>query len=420
MDAILEKTELSPYIPGGVNSPARAMKSVLDKPLLFSQAKGSLLIDVEGQEYIDFCASWGALILGHSPPCVMDIVKNQLDKGTTLGFTTPIEGLIAEKICTLVPSIESIRFVSSGTEATMSAVRLARAVTGRDKILKFTGGYHGHADLFLSDAGSNLMHFSSTPSSKGVPEGVVKDVISLPYNDLEIVRTFLQENRVAAVIIEPIAGNMGVIPAHKSFLEMLREETIAQGALLIFDEVISGFRVGLNSAQGLYDIIPDLTCLGKIVGGGFPAAAFGGKKWLMHHLAPVGEVFQAGTLSGNPIAMLAGYLTLQELEKESFYEDLHEKTARFLEPIAAHIQSKGLDVALQHVGSMFTLFFGTTSVQNFEDTKKLDLKKYKDFFQKLLAKGIFIPPSQYEAWFISAAHTSAELQYVQREIIALL
>lgn len=408
------------HIPGGVNSPVRAMKSVSEKPLIIKRSFQDTLVDVDDNHYIDYCNSWGALILGHSPQVVVDQVKEHLDQGTTVGLSTPIEAKIAEKICYLISSVEKVRFVSSGTEATMSAVRLARGFTGRNLVVKFTGGYHGHADLFLADAGSALLDFASEPSSKGVPHGVIKDVVSLPYNDIAIAREFLQNNQVACVIIEPIAGNMGVVPARFEFLEMLREETQKQGALLIFDEIISGFRVGLRGAQGLLGIEPDLTCLGKIIGGGFPAAAFGGRADIMDHLAPLGEVFQAGTLSGNPIAMLAGYTTLKELEDPLFYSKLQGKVRAFLDPIETFIKSESLNMSLQQVGSMFTLFFGVRQVTHFEDTKRLDLPMYRKFFQYLLNRGIFIPPSQYEAWFISSAHSEKHLDKTQKEILNFL
>ena len=325
---------LCQFIPGGVNSPVRSCKGMGQLPLVADHGYEDLLVDADGKSYIDFCGSWGALIHGHAHPSILEGIGKRLKKGTSFGVTTAIEGELAEEVIRLVSSIEKIRFVSSGTEATMSAVRLARGFTGKEWIVKFSGNYHGHADFFLVQAGSGLLEHTSSASSAGIPEGAVKHTISLPYNDRESCKKLFEHpsfrNRIAAVIVEPIAGNMGVVPAEPAFLHYLREETERSGALLIFDEVMTGFRVHLKGAQEVYGIKPDLTCFGKIVGGGMPAAAFGGRKKIMDCLAPLGPVYQAGTLSGNPIAMEAGLQSLRLLQKEGFYEELQRKTNQLL------------------------------------------------------------------------------------------
>jgi len=370
--------------PGGVNSPVRAFKHVGILPLVVDYGKGDLITDVDGNAYIDYCGSWGALILGHAPPPVLDAVADQLLRGTSYGATTPIEAIFAERLLRHLPHVDKIRFVSSGTEAVMSAVRLAKGFTKRTKIVKFEGNYHGHSDVLMNEA------------------------LVLPYNDIAAAQEFFRKTPdLAAVVIEPIAGNMGLVPATLEFLQMLRTETQKIGALLIFDEVISGFRVGLEGAQGLYEITPDLSCFGKIIGGGFPAAAFGGRQEIMDRLAPLGSVFQAGTLSGNPIAMRAGFATLLEIEKEGFYEKLQAKTDLLVLPIQEGIERRGLPACLQAAGSMFTLFFGMNSVAKKE---KLDEERFKDFFQYLFARGVLFPPCAYEVAFISSAHTTQHLE----------
>lgn len=413
---------LCEVIPGGVNSPVRACKDLLDVPLIAERAYKDMLYDAEGDGYIDYCGSWGALIHGHANDKILTPVIERIKLGTSFGVTTEIEGNLANKIIDLMPSIEKIRFVSSGTEATMSAARLARGYTGRNLIVKFNGNYHGHADFFLVNAGSGVFDLNSTSSSAGIPEEIVKNTISLPYNCTESTRNFLREHgkNVAAVILEPIAGNMGVVPATCEFLTMLREETAKQGSLLIFDEVMCGFRVAKGGAQELYNIDPDLTCLGKIIGGGFPVAAFGGKTSIMDCLAPQGNVYQAGTLSGNPVAMEAGFQALSLLDTLGFYEELERKTLMITQPVAEFIQNRNINACIQQVGSMFTLFFGRRSVANMEEAKLLNREQFIDFFRHMHKKNIYIPPSQYEAWFVSSAHTDDHLKVTTNAIIEFL
>lgn len=415
---------LCEVIPGGVNSPVRACSGLGMVPLVADYGKGDLLVDCDGRAYIDFCGSWGALIHGHAHPDILQAVQKRMQKGTTFGVTTPIEEEIARKVTELVPSIEKVRFVSSGTEATMSAVRLARGATKRDWIIKFIGHYHGHADFFLVQAGSGVAELSSTSSSLGIPHELIQHTICLPFNDIPTAKRVLTDSRynnnIAAVILEPIAGNMGVVPASSDFIQMLREETEKIGALLIFDEVITGFRVGLSGAQGLYQVKPDLTCLGKIIGGGFPAAAFGGRKDLMDHLAPLGQVYQAGTLSGNPVAMEAGLQALKMLERPGFYADLQEKADAVTQPVKSFISEKKLNACLQQTGSMFTLFFGRRHVDNMADALSGDKKQYAHFFKYMFDQGFYIPPFQYEACFVSSAHTAPHLEKTRDAILAFL
>lgn len=405
-------------IPGGVNSPVRAFPGLNMTPLIAVKGAGSRVWDLDGYSYIDFCGSWGALILGHAHPAVVEAAYNQLKLGSSFGMSTPFEEAIARCVIAQMPSIEKIRFVSSGTEATMTAARLARGYTHKNVIVKFNGNYHGHADGFLVNAGSGLTNLNLTSSSKGVPPDLVKNTASLPYNDVETCRQFLRTHTdVAAVILEPIAGNMGTVPATQAFIDMLREETTKAKALLIFDEVISGFRVGLHGAQALYGAAPDLTCLGKIIGGGFPAAAFGGKKEIMDCLAPLGEVYQAGTLSGNSVAMQAGLATLQEISKPGFYEELERKTNLLTQPIKDAITRYKLNACINQVGSMFTLFFGHTEVTT---KTKLDESAYKALFVHLFEEGIYFPPSAYEAAFVSSAHTEEDLVKTRDAILQFL
>lgn len=407
-------------IPGGVNSPVRACRGMGQPPMVVESGEKDIVVDVDGNRFIDYCGSWGALIHGHSHPQILDNVKNRMDKGTTFGITSAVEEKLARKVVELIDSVDKVRFVNSGTEATMSAVRLARGFTGRDFIVKFNGNYHGHADFFLVNAGSGVTGISSTSSSAGIPKDVVKHVVSMPYNNLEVTRDFLRNNEVAAVILEPIAGNMGVVPSSPEFMAMLREETSRQGALLILDEVITGFRVALKGAQSLYDVTPDITCFGKIIGGGFPVAAFGGRKDVMDYLAPDGPVYQAGTLSGNPLAMEAGYQALSMLEEEGFYSELERKTQIITDPIADHIERNKLNMCLQKRGSMFTLFFGAQSVCCQEEAKNLDLETYAAFFRYMYANGVYIPPSQFEAWFVSMAHKEENLEKTRDLILKFL
>lgn len=412
-----QKTEelylrLSEVIPGGVNSPVRAGLAMKQLPLIVSHAEKDLIYDVDGRSYIDYCGSWGALIHGHCHPTLLNAVEKRMRLGTSFGATTEVEEQLARKITEIIPSIEKIRFVSSGTEATMSAIRLARGFTSRDLIVKFSGHYHGHADFFLVQAGSGVLGLTAS-SSKGIPEESIKHTINLPFNDLAAAKKMLQDpslsNRIACVILEPIAGNMGVVPAKPEFIALLREETAKIGALLIFDEVITGFRVAYKGAQSLYHVSPDLTCLGKIIGGGFPAAAFGGKKEIMDQLAPLGPVYQAGTLSGNPVAMEAGLQALKLLESPGFYEELERKTDLLVNPLKEWIQNNNANMCIQRQGSMFTIFFGLREVQNLDDAKKLDGETYAKFFRFLFESGVYIPPLQQEAWFVSMAHEDKHL-----------
>jgi len=396
-------------MPGGVNSPVRAFRGFEMTPLVVASGKGDTLTDVDGKQYVDFCMSWGALLLGHAHPGVVEAASNQIKQGSSFGIATEIEPLLAAEVIRHFPTIDKIRFVSSGTEATMTALRLARGFTGKSLIVKFNGHYHGHADSLLIQAGSGVTHLPQA-SSQGIPEDLIRHTVSLPFNDLELCRDFLrQTDQIAAVILEPIAGNMGVVPASREFMEMLREETAKKGSLLIFDEVITGFRIGLHGAQGHYGVRPDLTCLGKIIGGGFPAAAFGGRRDVMDQLAPLGSVYQAGTLSGNPVAMAAGLKALQELKKPGFYDAIQRKTDRLTKPIQEKIQKMGLPLCLQQEGSMFTLFFGVRKVERREDLKAMDEALFRQFFKYLFENGVYLAPSAYEASFVSSVHTEENL-----------
>ncbi len=402
-------------IPGGVNSPVRSFPGLSQVPLVVERGYRDRVIDVDGHSYIDYCGSWGALIHGHAHPQIIDAVAKRLAKGSSFGITTEIEAELAELITGKIPHIEKLRFVSSGTEATMSAIRLARGYTGRNLVVKFAGNYHGHADLFLVQAGSGLISFTPLSSSAGVPQESVKNTLSLPYNDFEsLKKTFsMYGEKIAALIVEPVAANMGVVPPQPGFLELLREECHRSGTLLIFDEVISGFRLSFGGAAQYYHIKPDLCCFGKIVGGGFPAAAFGGRGDIMDLLAPLGPVYQAGTLSGSPVAMEAGYQALTLCQEENFYKNLKSKTDLLCEPIREIIQKRNLNIALQQVESMFTLFFGRRSVNNFEEAKRCDTKHFNQCFKTLFLKGIYLAPSQFEANFISSTHSEEALIYTR-------
>ena len=401
-------------IPGGVNSPVRAFRGLGIPPLIAEEGRGDTITDVEGRSYIDYCLSWGALLHGHAPEKVVQKACQRIQKGSSFGIATAIEEKLARKITEAVSSVEQLRFVSSGTEAVMSAVRVARGYTSRPLIVKFNGNYHGHADAFLIQAGSGLSELSCEASSEGVPEDVIKNTLSLTYNDIasmkEVLRNPLYSGRIAAVVLEPIAANMGVVPATEEFLLALREETQDMGALLIFDEVISGFRVGYGGAQELYKITPDLTCFGKIVGGGFPAAAFGGKREIMQKLAPIGGVYQAGTLSGNPVAMEAGLIALEEASIPGFYEELERKMEVVTAPIKTALACKGIKACIQQSPGMFTLFWGVKKVSCFEDLKELDKSQFNRYFRFMLSNGVYLSPSPYEACFISAAHTEKHLE----------
>lgn len=405
---------LCEVIPGGVNSPVRAFKALEISPLVAERGAADLIYDADGHAYIDYCGSWGPLIHGHAHPEVLAAASRQMAKGTTFGITTEVEEQLARKIVALVPSVEKVRFVSSGTEATMSALRLARGVTGRQLVVKFNGNYHGHSDAFLVQAGSGVLGLTATSSSAGVPADSVRHTVSLPYNATEQCRSFLldpaRRDTVAAVILEPIACNMGVVPPTIEFLQMLREVTRSIGAVLIFDEVITGFRVALGGAQELYGIRPDLTCFGKIIGGGFPAAAFGGRRDIMDALAPLGSVYQAGTLSGNPVAMAAGLRTLEMLEADGIYPELTRKTDIITAPLKEYLHKKGINACVQQVGSLFTLFFGRRSVANMDEALSLDKAAFSHFFKYLFDNGVYPPPLQQEAWFVSTVHSAAHLE----------
>lgn len=404
-------TQACQIIPGGVNSPVRSFRHLKMDPLIAQSGKGAKIFDVDGNEYIDFCCSWGALILGHAHPQVLKGVIEQIQKGTSFGIATEIEMKIASKIVELLPSVEKIRFVNSGTEATMTAMRLARGCTERPKIIKFSGHYHGHSDSLLIQAGSGVAKLNPLATSKGVPPNTIADTLCFPFNDFDRIRSFFRSEdaaEVAAVILEPITGNMGVVPPEKGFLEMLREETDRNGSLLIFDEVITGFRVGLQGAAGLYGIDPDLTCLGKVIGGGFPVAAVGGKAKYLDALAPLGPVYQAGTLSGNPPAMRGGLETLAIITQKGFYEELNIRAEAMTEPLKKALRGK--NACLQQVGSMFNIFFGVKQVRSKEDLKNIDEEMFIRFFQYLFERGIYISPSSHEAWFLTSVHLDSEIE----------
>jgi glutamate-1-semialdehyde 2,1-aminomutase len=394
------------YLPGGVNSPVRAFKSVGGSPIIVSKGEGAYIYDVEGNKYIDFLMSWGPLILGHSYPSVIKEVSEAVRKGLSFGITNPYEIELAKEVVESVPSVEKVRFVNSGTEAVMSAIRLARGYTGRKYIVKFEGCYHGHYDSVLVSAGSGVATFG-IPGTPGIPEEIAQLTYVLPYNDSEAVRHLFSERgeNIACIIVEPVAGNMGVVPPEKEFLRTLREETEKYGALLIFDEVITGFRLALGGAQEIYSIEPDLTTLGKVIGGGMPVGAYGGRKEIMSKIAPEGEVYQAGTLSGNPVTMASGLATVRTLKELKPYDELEEKTKQFVENISKLLTQKGIEHTYNSIGSMFTIFFTDREVKNYSDAKTSDLNMFAKFFRALLRNGILIPPSQFEAWFLSVAHT---------------
>jgi glutamate-1-semialdehyde 2,1-aminomutase len=401
-------------IPGGVNSPVRAFTGLNMTPMVAVAGEGAIVRDADGHAYIDYCGSWGALILGHAHPAVVKAAEAQIRLGSTFGMATPFEWELAQKIRHHLPSMEKIRFVSSGTEATMSAIRLARGFTGKSTVVKFEGHYHGHSDGLLVKAGSGVLHINKEASSKGVPTDYVRHTVCLPFNDIQTCRDFLRHtDTVAAVILEPIAGNMGLVVADSDFLHMLREETAKKGIVLIFDEVITGFRVGLQGAQGYFGIAPDLTCLGKIIGGGFPAAAFGGSSAIMDHLAPLGEVYQAGTLSGNPVAMRAGLATLEELEKPGFYEALEQKTQILAEGIRRWMKERRVAGCVAQQGSMFTVFFGPAEVRS---KVVLDEERYRQFFSHLFQRWIYLAPAAFETNFVSSAHTQEQIEGTLRII----
>ena len=394
-------------IPGGVNSPVRAFKSVGGTPLFIERAEGAYLYDVDGNCYIDYVGSWGPMIAGHAHPEVLAAVKTVAEKGLSFGAPTEIEVTISQKICELLPSIEMVRMVSSGTEATMSAIRLARGFTGRDNIVKFEGGYHGHGDSLLVKAGSGALTFGE-PNSPGVPADLAKHTITLDYNNPQQVKELFAQkgDSIACIIVEPVAGNMNCIPPVKDFLETLREVCDEYGAVLIFDEVMTGFRVALGGAQSYYNIKPDLTTLGKIIGGGMPAAAFGGRKDIMQKLSPLGPVYQAGTLSGNPLAMTAGLKTLEIISKAGFYEDLTKKTEMLVAGLMDTARQSNIPLTSNQVGGMFGFFFSDEAkIENFEQVSNCDIERFNQFFHSMLDAGVNLAPSAYEAGFMSSAHT---------------
>ncbi len=397
--AIFERAKQ--VIPGGVNSPVRACRSVGADPVFVAQGDGAYIFDVDGNRYIDLIGSWGPLILGHSHQDILDAIAEAMSQGTTFGAPTEIEVRFAETIRDACPSMEMVRAVSSGTEATMTALRLARGFTGRAKIIKTDGGYHGHADAFLVAAGSGVATLG-IPGSAGVPDGAARDTLVVPYNDLAAVEATFAANRneVAAIIIEPIAGNMGLVLPQPGYLEGLRELTAKHGALLIFDEVISGFRAAYGGAQALYGVTPDLTCLGKIVGGGLPAAAFGGRRDIMEKLAPLGPVYQAGTLSGNPCAMAAGLKCLEILGRPGNYERLEHLGKRLGDGLAAAAAVAKVPVTVNRIGSMVTMFFTAGPVTDYASAKTSDTKRFGAFFRNMRERGVFLPPAQYEAMFV--------------------
>ncbi len=399
-------------IPGGVNSPVRAFKGVGGVPVFFSSGNGAFLTDIDGNNYIDFVGSWGPLVLGHCFPAVIEQVIKAAQSGTSFGAPTESETELAELIISMVPSIEMVRLVSSGTEATMSAIRLARGYTGRDLIVKFEGCYHGHGDSFLIAAGSGAATLG-VPDSPGVPKSVASCTLIAKYNDVESVKSLFAEHgkKIAAIIVEPVAGNMGVVPPKQEFLQSLREITSKNGSLLIFDEVMTGFRVSPGGAQALYGVKPDLTTLGKIVGGGMPIGAYGGAKDIMSMISPLGPVYQAGTLSGNPVAVAAGLTTLKILrDNPEIYNTLEKNTDRLARSITRSCDQAGISVVCNRVGSMMTLFFTKDKqVLSFDDAKRCDTVKYGKYFHEMLEQGVYLPPSQFEAWFISAAHEDSEI-----------
>ena len=397
-------------IPGGVNSPVRACKSVGADPLFIQRAEGAVIVDADGNRYIDYIGSWGPMILGHRHPAVIAAIRNVLERGTSFGAPTDLEITLAEMVIGAVPSVEMVRMVNSGTEAAMSAIRLARGYTRRDVVIKFDGCYHGHADMLLVAAGSGVATLG-IPGSPGVPAPTARDTLSLPYNDSECFTRVMkkQGDRVACVIVEPVAGNMGLVAPAKGFLQTLRTLTARHGALLIFDEVMTGFRVAYGGAQALYGIRPDLSCFGKIIGGGLPVGAYGGRRKIMSHIAPQGPIYQAGTLSGNPLAMAAGIATLAQLKKKGFYEKLEKKSARLCSGLAKAAAGVGVPAQVDHVGSMIGMFFCAEPVRSFEDAKKSDLPFFSKFYQGMRREGIYIAPSQFEALFLSSAHTAEHI-----------
>ncbi|PTF54774.1 glutamate-1-semialdehyde 2,1-aminomutase [Staphylococcus chromogenes] len=397
-------------MPGGVNSPVRAFKAVDTPPLFMERGEGSKIYDIDGNEYIDYVLSWGPLILGHRNPKVIDAIHSVVDRGTSFGASTLEENRLAQLVIDRVPSIEKVRMVSSGTEATLDTLRLARGFTGKNKIIKFEGNYHGHSDSLLIKAGSGVATLG-LPDSPGVPEGTAKNTITVPYNDLEAVQYAFDQfgDDIAAVIVEPVAGNMGVVPPVEGFLQGLRKITTDNQALLIFDEVMTGFRVEYHCAQGYFNVTPDLTCLGKVIGGGLPVGAFGGKKEIMDHIAPSGEIYQAGTLSGNPLAMTSGYMTLSQLTPES-YDYFNTLGDMLEEGLKATFKKYNVPIVINRAGSMIGFFLNEGPVTNFKQANQSDLTMFSHMYRELAKEGIFLPPSQFEGMFLSTSHTKEDIQ----------
>ncbi|QJD28966.1 glutamate-1-semialdehyde 2,1-aminomutase [Methylococcus geothermalis] len=394
------------FIPGGVNSPVRAFRGVGGTPVFVERAEGPYLYGADGKAYIDYVGSWGPMVLGHADPDVLQAVHAAVDRGLSFGAPTVAETAMAKMVCALVPSVDRVRMVSSGTEATMSAIRLARGYTGRDKIVKFEGCYHGHSDSLLVKAGSGALTLG-VPSSPGVPASLAEHTLTLPYNDAAVVREAFERHghEIACIIVEPVAGNMNCVPPVPGFLETLRDVCDASGAVLIFDEVMTGFRVALGGAQALYGICPDLTTLGKVIGGGMPVGAFGGRLDIMEQLAPLGPVYQAGTLSGNPVAMAAGLKTLERVSRPKFFDELSEKTRHLAEGLRIRAEQAGVPLSVNWVGGMFGLFFTEQQrVSRFEQVMACDQERFRRFFHGMLEEGVYLAPSAFEAGFVSAAH----------------
>ncbi|MCM5704692.1 glutamate-1-semialdehyde 2,1-aminomutase [Larsenimonas salina] len=405
-------TQAQRHIPGGVNSPVRAFKGLSRAPLFIERAQHAYLFDVEGKRYIDYVGSWGPMITGHADPDVLDAVRSRLDDGLSFGTPTAIETDMADLICDIIPSIDLVRMVNSGTEATMSAVRLARGYTGRDRIVKFEGNYHGHVDSLLVKAGSGALTHGE-PSSPGVPASLAEHTVTLDYNDIEGVKRYfdVEGDRVAAIIVEPVAGNMNCIPPVPGFLEALREVCDQHGSVLIFDEVMTGFRVALGGAQAHYQVTPDLTCLGKIVGGGMPVGAFGGKRKIMEYISPLGPVYQAGTLAGNPLAMAAGIALLKKVRAPGFHDALTQRVDTLCDGLEARAKAHGINMITQRAGGMFGLFFtDAEQVQNFTEATGCNTEAFRQFFLGMLEEGVYLAPSNYEAGFMSSAHSEDDLQ----------
>ncbi|WP_338561518.1 glutamate-1-semialdehyde 2,1-aminomutase [Paraclostridium sordellii] len=399
--------EATKYIPGGVNSPVRAFKSVGLDPVFIDRAEGCKIYDVDGNEYIDYICSWGPLMLGHSPKEIVDGIEEVVKKGTSYGVPTAIEVDMAKLIVEAYPAIDQVRMVNSGTEATMSALRVARAYTGRNKILKFEGCYHGHSDALLVKSGSGTITYG-VPTSPGVPEDVVKDTLVTRYNDIEATKAMFEKhgNEIAAVILETVAGNMGVVPGKKEFIQFLRDITKEYGTVLIFDEVITGFRLAYNSSVGYYGIEPDMACFGKIIGAGLPVGAYGGKKEIMDMVSPVGPVYQAGTLSGNPLAMYMGKKNLEILrDRPEIYSELERKATKLEEGLRANVEKLGLNYTVNRAGSLVCIFFAEGPINNYDDVTKCNVPMFNRYFEELLNRGILLAPTQFEAMFLSNAHT---------------